>query len=343
MPKSLKEFKERFLEELITVHWKQWAALGVSSNIEPEQHRLIDLEALTASTLAIGLLDRRLFSTSVEWLIKNAEWASSARFKRIIKDHLKPLPNLNKPLIHSSVYDLFIDLLKKFDKQAIRFEMKRYESAKPKQEEASKLHEYKQFFDSFRPRGVVTGPKRYQTPLLQLQLRSLFGFDTRADIFLHLLFNESGNSNSIANEVYCDQKSVYRILETWAETEVVVKISGGKASFYSLRKKREWFQLLGLKEKDVPTYLNWAKTFKLLDEIAKALSDSKYSNDKYLLSSFFRDILNEAQSVAKPMRIQFPEPFSYPGAEYFPPFAETMFKLVDSLRVDKEKERWTKR
>lgn len=339
MPKSLKEFKESFLDELIAVHWKQWAALGVSSNIKPEQYWLIDLEALMASTLTIGLLDRRLFSASLEWLIKNAGWVSSARFKRIIKDYLQMLPSLDRPLIYANVYDSFIDLLKKFDKQAIRFERKKDGAARSNPDEDYKLHEYKQFFDTFRPRGVVTRPKSSQIPLLQLQLRSLFGFDTRADIFLYLLFNESGNSNSIANEVYCDQKSVYRILETWTEVEVAVKITGGKASLYSLRKKQEWFQLLGLKERVMPAYINWAKTFKLLDTIAKTLSESEYSNDEYLLSSFFRDILNEARSVAKPMRIQFPELFSYPGAEYFSPFAETILEMVNVLKVSKESDR----
>ena len=65
----LREFKEKFFDSLIEIHWRQWTALGVASHVKPEKTWIVDLEPLIISTLTIGLHDKRLLSSSVEWLI----------------------------------------------------------------------------------------------------------------------------------------------------------------------------------------------------------------------------------------------------------------------------------
>ena len=67
MEASLREFKEKFYNALLDIHWKQWAALGVTSHVKAEGKWIIDLEPLTVSTLTIGLHDKRLLSSSTEW------------------------------------------------------------------------------------------------------------------------------------------------------------------------------------------------------------------------------------------------------------------------------------
>jgi hypothetical protein len=94
MSVSLKEFKEKIRNKLLEIHWKQWSALNVASHVPAENYWIIDLEALIISTLVIGLLDKRLLSVCIEWLIKNGEWVNFARLKRICKAFMIPLPNM---------------------------------------------------------------------------------------------------------------------------------------------------------------------------------------------------------------------------------------------------------
>ncbi|RKY82730.1 hypothetical protein DRQ11_14060, partial [candidate division KSB1 bacterium] len=106
---SLKEFKERFSEGLLEIHWKQWSALGVASHVEPERNWLIDLEALVLSTLVLGLKDARLLNASIEWLIKNGGWLSLQRIKRIAKVFTRPRAEFSSqfgPLLDSATFEL---------------------------------------------------------------------------------------------------------------------------------------------------------------------------------------------------------------------------------------------
>ncbi len=86
MEASLREFKGKFYNALLDIHWKHWTALGVASHVKPEKTWIIDLEPLIVSTLAIGLQDKRLLSSSTEWLIKNGEWINLSRLKRILAE-----------------------------------------------------------------------------------------------------------------------------------------------------------------------------------------------------------------------------------------------------------------
>jgi len=83
---SLKEFKEKFFNNLIEIHWSHWTTLGVASHIKPERRWIIDIEPLVVSTLTIGVRDKRLLSSSIEWVIKNGEWMNLSRLKRIKED-----------------------------------------------------------------------------------------------------------------------------------------------------------------------------------------------------------------------------------------------------------------
>ncbi len=64
----LTEFKKGFVDKLIEIHWRHWTTLGVASHVKPEKTWVVDLEPLIISTLAIGLHDKRLLSSSFEWL-----------------------------------------------------------------------------------------------------------------------------------------------------------------------------------------------------------------------------------------------------------------------------------
>jgi hypothetical protein len=321
---SLKEFKEKFHNALLDLHWKHWTTLGVASHVTPEKMWIIDLEPLIVSTLAIGLQDKRLLSSSIEWLIKNGEWINLSRLKRIVKTFSERLPGLEEPAFSPEILELFVSTYNRNARYKIQFgEMDSYK------EEESIINEYKNFFNNFKVRNVTTGPKLQFSSLIQLLLRNILGVDARTEILIYLLTNESGNSNSIAKEIFYNQKNVYTILEKWSHAQMVTKISKQKIPQYSLDRKEELLYAFGLKE--IPNYFNWARTFLLLDRLAKGLSIPPRSDDEYLLSSVFRDFFGETKLIGKPLGINIPEPVHYPGKQYFSPFASGILRILRKL------------
>jgi hypothetical protein len=127
-----------------------------------------------------------------------------------------------------------------------------------------------------------------------------------------------------------NQRNVYSILERWKQVQIATKISGTKAASYYLIRKKELLSAVGLK--GIPSYLNWTRTFVVLDRIAMALSTPPWSEDEYLLSSLFRDFSKEVKSIGRFLNIKIPEPAAYLGKQYFVPFALGVLKILKQLR-----------
>ncbi|MEW6002152.1 MAG: hypothetical protein AB1638_05830 [Nitrospirota bacterium] len=247
-----------------------------------------------------------------------------SRLRRILRVFIEPFPGPKEPLIVPEIFKLFIDTYNKNVKNRIK-----YQEIDSYWAQTDKIKDYKDFFNSFRVRNVVTEPRPRQSSLLQILLRGFFGVDAHVEIFIYLLVNDGGNSNSIAKETFYDQKNVYRILEKWANAQMVTKIPGNKASSYSLNRKKEWLAVIGLKA--APNYMNWTTKFLFLNQLAIGLSTPPWSGDEYLLSSFFRDLFNRAESIGRYLNIKVPEPASYSGKEYFNPFALCVLKMLKKL------------
>jgi hypothetical protein len=324
MELSLKEFKERFYDDLIEIHWKHWTSLGVSSHVKSEKKWIIDLEPLILSTLAIGLHDKRLLSSSVEWLIKNGEWMNLSRLKRNFKIFTQEAPGLKGPSLIPKIFELFVSVYEKSTHKKIV--LGKYDSYGS---EENLIMEYETFLGTFKMRSVTTEPKLQHPALIQLLLRNIFGVDARTEILIYLLTNVSGNSNSIAKEIYYNQKNVYTILEKWSRGQIVTKISEQKMPRYSINRKKELLHAFGLRE--IPNYLNWTRTFLLLDRLAKALTIPPWSGDDYLLSSLFRDLFEESKLVGKSLNINIPDPVQYPGKGYFSPYGSGILRLLKRL------------
>jgi hypothetical protein len=80
---SPKRFRAELRERLLELHWRQWCALGVAGQVEPERHWVVDVEALVASTFPLGREDVRLSKLARGWLVLNREWVSTPRLRRI--------------------------------------------------------------------------------------------------------------------------------------------------------------------------------------------------------------------------------------------------------------------
>lgn len=297
---SLKKFNTLFKDNVLDILWKQWAVLGVASNIREETNIIVDVEALLNATFILRNYEKRLFFASIEWLLKNGKLVNISRFKRIGKKFIF-LKNASPPV------DVIMALLQKSKSGNIP-------------------GKYRNILGNFRIRGVVSDLVIKKPSLLQLLLRGLFGINARVEIMIYLLAEKSGNSLGISKEVFYDQKIVYRILEDWLKTGIIGK--NEKKNYYIVSRK-EWLRLLNIQK--MSGYINWGNVFAIFTQIIGSLSAESKTNNKYIASSLFRDVYERIKPLAESLKIKLPEPDLYKGEEYFTPFAEVLLKISEKL------------
>jgi hypothetical protein len=321
MLKSLTSFNEKLKENLLEIHWRQWSALGVASQIPPEQYWIIDLEALTISTLAIGLADKRLMGACVEWFIQNAEWLNTSRFKRIAGIFTRPSPHKGITVLLVRALTSLDEILKKHTHRLAIKTLRRNRT-----QDIAAASDYDNFFKGFTPRDIAKKLDAVQAPVLfQLLLRGYYGMDARSDLFIYLLFNKQDNSLSIARNIYYNQKNVYNILEKWSKTGLVAKTNKN----YVLKKATGWRDFWNYEKK--LGYLNWAKIFYLFNRILRTLSTPPWCEETYLMTSFFRDIYKDADEIGNQFNVQIPDPSGYKGALYYDVFASSMVAVLEKI------------
>lgn len=322
--RSLKSCKKKYQEELLSIHWRQWTALGIFSTLEQEKRSAVDLEALFLSTIYMGIADKRLLTIAFEWILKNREWINLSRINRIARRYITIDQELKRSLVSTEVLSLVQNLLK----SAVG-SRKRDPDLSLAMEAASTYESnaiYHNAVSLARRRKTAVAPGLQQPCLIQLFLRGIFGINARAELLLFLLEREQGNSSSIAREIGFDQKIVYRLLEQWNLTGLVEKT---KDRNYRLRSAGIGDALLPYST--LPRHINWINGFHVLNRIHAALDTPHISEDRYLLASFFRDILPDARALADPVDHSFSDERLYQGEEYCSIFMTEALKLLDEL------------
>jgi hypothetical protein len=321
---SLRLFRNEFRKKLLAIHWRQWTSLGISSTHERESKSAIDLEALLLSTMHLGTEDKRLLTIALEWLLKNREWINLSRVKRIGGHYLAVQKPLNRGLISHEAFSL----------------LQRYLKSSPEPEEndlhqahaAEKAGAYtsadtlkEAFHIALRGKAAVE-PNLQDPCLLQLYFRGIFGINARAELMLYLLLCKHGNSNSIAKEIGFDQKIVYRLLERWTMAGLVEKTQDKN---YQLSPGSGMTAIAS--DYTLPRYTNWISGFATLNRIYAAMKPEQLSDDKYALSSYFRDILPDARTLARSVNLSLPDGRSHAGAAYFGAFSSEIIKVLEKL------------
>lgn len=315
---SLTEFRNEFIDRMKELHWRQWSALGVAAHVKPETDWLIDIEPLIVSSMVLGPSDSRLINVCAEWIASNKDWINLHRLKSIAKYFQESTANIPFPE-HVTYAIENVRLSKKnIDTELFVSEYMNHLSKE-------KVPHIRESYD----RGKISSIRPQRPPLLQIKLRSILGIDASVEVLIYLLFNKSGNSNKIAREMFYDQKGIYRVLERLVKGGFVDKIPEGRGANYILNNKDIWFAILG--SQNIAEYINWTKTYSLLGNIIVALSSRQLADDRYLFSSFFRDIAGESGKLARNINTVLPDQYAYPGEEYFAPFAEFLLASVDKL------------
>ena len=321
---SLETFKKEFRERLLTIHWRQWTALGISSGLEQEKNVAIDLEALMLSTMHLGIEDKRLLTVAMEWLIKNREWVNLSRVNRIARHYLATEKQLNRGLIAHEAFSLFQRYLKSPADPNEKDLHSPY--AMEKASTYGTIDIYKKTFKmAYREKAAVE-PSLQNPCLLKLYFRGIFGINARAELLLYLLLRKQGNSSSIAREIGFDQKIVYRLLERWTKAGLVEKT---QEKYYQLSPTITATAILPYSA--LPRYTNWISGFLTLNRIHAAIETKPFSEDTYALSSYFRDMLPDAKTLARSVNLSFSDDRLHQGADYFNVFSSEMIKVLDKL------------
>src|SRR6185312_11197141 len=66
------------------IAWSQWAELGVEGRPARQASQVIDLEPLIVFSARLGLQDKRLRSSSLDWCIANERFISTIRLGRLL-------------------------------------------------------------------------------------------------------------------------------------------------------------------------------------------------------------------------------------------------------------------
>ena len=85
MTKSLNDFRGFLLEQLLSLLWGQWDALGVQGTVTAEENSIVDPEALILLTAGMGRYDARLFDEAMDWMRLHERLLNIARLQTLLK------------------------------------------------------------------------------------------------------------------------------------------------------------------------------------------------------------------------------------------------------------------
>lgn len=262
MSASLKEYRDKALEDILDCLWRQWSALGVPGYGGKAVASVVDPEALLALTCTFGRYDPRLFDEALNWLMRYERFINVQRLHTLFRKELftgkstlaaiaatlqgknrrsrwrlfrkfaAPNPEITQPLFllpGGAPAPLGAACDPVFERMGWQRD--------PLQE---------------RKHGVF---RAHGAGALLLRMRALIGVNARCEILLYLMSNTTGYPSEIAAETYYAQKTVHDALNDMV-------ISGYLSS---MRKKRERLCRINgdrlpaalLADQQTPVWLNW--------------------------------------------------------------------------------------
>ncbi len=307
---SLKEFREKFLDQLLRFLWRQWSTLGVLGQSDTEDEWAIDPEALLIFSLQIARYEPRLFDEILSWTIKNGRWLDASRMRAILHGQDFQVAQVVGASIQLAMHR---SKTQKW-KNLAEFCWEIFKQQSPvgtiaplfmeKSGEPYPLFQGKDIdldFSRFAlNRAIVKNLKEARdVPVnsntnVRFLLRSLFGVGSRAEILLYLLTHEGGHPRDVAESIGLFWLGVQQTLSDMAESGLVLKRTKGKRVEYWVSHKR-WWDFLSFSGEDVsarPKWLNWMAIFPALGAVWKNVDElARTERSDYLTSSKLLDSL----------------------------------------------------
>jgi len=301
MNQSLKKFRDKYLELLLTLLWQQWTSLGVSGYEKSKKDYVIDPEALLIFTCSLGRYEARLFDEALDWLETNGDFINVQRLNTMVK---------REEFIGKRVLSAIATLIYERDRSIKWKRLAQQEHIYHAEKEQESLFFTKEYQPmegfgepdpTFRRFGFVRGTIKlrgrtklvsmFTTATFLLKLRVLFGVNARSEILLYLLSHESAHPRLIAREVYYSQKTVQDLLTEMALSGLIRVRKTEKEKHYYLDRKR-WLVFLTDGTERTPEWVNWSSLLKCLEQVWLKLNDEEFLNlDSLVQASELRRLM----------------------------------------------------
>ena len=306
---ALINFKDLFLDNILTFLWRQWSALGVLGEARTEDPWVIDPEPMLLFTLEMGRYEPRLFDEVLDWLVVNGTWIDLQRLRGILrgKDEtsIKLIGAVAKFLVQESdgrKWQNVANFCKPKmqgspdSRESLFFSKdgKRYPSSP----------EPDPFFLSCgfnRPEVRIRRLTR-EVPVtsqrtIRFLLRALFGVGSRAECLTYLLTNEGGHPSEVARAIGLSVRGTQDTLIDLSRSGLILtRVKGKRKIEYWLSHER-WWEFLSrgsITEFKKPIWLDWISLFSALSNVWNVLNElAKEELSDYMRSSKLRDSLEQ--------------------------------------------------
>jgi hypothetical protein len=304
---SQKDFRQLFLDNILTFLWRQWSVLGVLGEARGEDPWIIDPEALLLLTLEVGRYEPRLFDEVLDWLVVNGRWIDLQRMRGILKRKDEGLTRLTGTvaifLAEKSDERKWRNLAR-FCKPEMRKASDRAESLflskDGKQHPPSPEPELSFLSCGFNRPEVKIRRLTREVPItsqaaIRFLLRALFGVGSRAECLTYLLTNEGGHPAEVARAIGLSVRGTQDTLIDLSRSGLVLTRTRGKRKIeYWLSHERWWefFTKGSVTEIKKPIWIDWICLFSALSKVWVALNElAREELSDYMRSSKLRDSL----------------------------------------------------
>jgi len=334
----LNVFKETVLAQLLTLLWRQWAAIGVSGYSGSEETKVVDPEALLLLTLTVARYDARLVDEVLDWLMVNGNHLNVQRLQSLVKQ-----VDFQAKAELSAVAELLgqqTSVALKWKKLASRYTQVK-ERPLFHMKDGRPMPSPKDCDEIFQRHGLLRPPVKIRNlsqsfpcagmATLLLRLRALLGVNLRCEILCLLGSVDEIHPSLIARRTGQNPRSIQNLLAEMVLSGVVQVRTSAREKVYSLV-PGILDQLL--RPEGFTPWRNSVPLFRALEILWLGLTDPKQQNlDPLMLASEWRRLAKEIKvlfgdaGMGQPLR----ESSSFAGEKYYEIFQDDVRKILERL------------
>jgi hypothetical protein len=281
MPNSSKNSSRTLTDPVLDLLWRQWSALGVAGHARDAGSAAVDPEALLLVSTVFARHDARLFDEILDWLHVNGAWINVQRLTRLQREL-----GIGEPTVLSAIADHLGS-----DSAHRKWKVLRQPSgsgrsarrllfphlAAPKTPDAV-FQRWGWIRPQFEKRGLSSFPAEHQPATFLLQLRALFGRQSRAEVIAWLLAHDSGHPAQIARETGYMRASLQIVLNELASSGHVKVVRHGREKMFAALRDHWRFLVVWDPDGPFPRWVPWATVFALIRGVHDLLANPDFES-----------------------------------------------------------------
>ena len=278
---QLQEFRDELLELFLQFLWRQWSSLGVAGYGDSGDNWVIDPEALLLFSASIARYDQRLFDEILDWLDQNERFLNVQRLRTILE---------REGFVSSQIISAIAGRINrnksglKWKKLASSYQigngnvpknlffLKSGSSMPVVGDKDLNYLDYGLIRNPVKNRGLSKTFPTKKIPSLLLQIRALFGINSRCETLLYLLINENGTIQEIADQNYYAWRSIQDVLYEMGHSSVISFPGVKRGRVYYLDAEPWRNILLNDRSKSIQ-WVCWPPLFRALEIIWDKLNE----------------------------------------------------------------------